>query len=203
MSVKIRALPPAVTTQSVTLGGAIVVSALCAMHACAGMVRAVQLGRKQQVLERGDSVYGGPGGRRMAMDLILLLLVFLVALGLGLNHHKHRSVVPAFMIVLLGLLFSIKPARLLMESLWQLGPVFLRARMKVGESLQRVQSRIFRRGSENGEGTGEDTEDDNDVFDENDLTAVTRPELLAAEVMRLRRKVVELEEKLDLPPRGS
>lgn len=49
-------------------------------------------------------------------------------------------------------------------------------------------------GGEGAEGKG----DEHDyIFDERDLSAATRPEALAAEVMRLRRKMAEMEERLE------
>lgn len=159
---------------------------------------------RQRALSRRDSVFGGSRKARIYKDLILLLAIGLVVAGLVLTRpKKHGRVVPICMMVGLGLLFSYKPLRALREAeeefvgqlaLLRILVCALWPRHGLG---RRRRGRKGRRGSDGGESEHED------MFDEHDLSAATRPEALAAEVIRLRRKVAALEDKLEAAGDGA
>jgi hypothetical protein len=95
------------------------------------------------------------------------------------------------MMVGLALLFSYKPLRALREAHDEFVGQLLLLQIMVRALWP---SRVGRRGKHSKDG-GKHAHDD--IFDEHDLSVATRPEVLAAEVIRLRRKVVELEEKIE------
>ncbi len=215
----------------VALASALVVAALCALHATAGIVRGLRatapgsysgMGDSRQTapaaaaagssagageareraLSRKDSVFGGPRKARIYKDLVLLLAIGLVVAGLVLTRPKrHGRVVPICMMVGLGLLFSYKPLRALREAEQEFVGQLVLLRILVCAFWPRHgRGRQGRKGSYGGRG-GES--EHADMFDERDLSAATRPEALAAEVIRLRRKVAALEERLEEPAEGD
>jgi len=158
-------------------------------------------------LTRKDSVYGGSPSSRLLKDLLLLLLLILSITSLLLTHPPHGNVIPITMMSGLALLFSYKPLRALREAKEEFIGQMLLLQILVKAlwpSLSLQGGRRRRRGSSKGGGGGREggrkggREGDHDyIFDERDLSAATRPEALAAEVMRLRRKVAEMEEKME------
>lgn len=153
-----------------------------------------------RALSRRDSVYGGSSKARIYKDLVLLLAIGLVVAGLVLTRpRRHGRVVPVCMMVGLGLLFSYKPLRALREAEEEFVGQLVLLRILVTALWPRHGLRRGRRGwkgSWAGGDKGKGSEHE-DMFDEHDLSAATRPEALAAEVIRLRRKVAALEERLD------
>ena len=207
------------------LASALLVAALCALHATAGIVRGLRatapgsyagmgdgggqgkeagvaaLDAKGRALSRRDSVYGGPSKARVYKDLVLLLAIGLAVTGLVLTRPpRHGRVVPICMMVGLGLLFSYKPLRALRKAEEEFVGQLVLLRILVTSLWprhgRRRGGRGGRRGSWAGGDKGRDSEHE-DMFDEHDLSAATRPEALAAEVIRLRRKVAALEERIE------
>ena len=110
------------------------------------------------------------------------------------------------MMIGLALLFSYKPFYALREAKEEFvgQMLLLQILVKALRPSLSLQGGRGRRGSgkggggERGGGKGWGREGDDDyIFDERDLSAATRPEALAAEVIRLRRKVAEMEEKIE------
>ena len=196
---------------------AIFASVLCALHALAGILRGLraalpgpynnldatankqQQQQQKQPLMRADSTYGGTKKSSIVKDLILLLLLILTVTGLVITRPRHLKVVPICMMVGLALLFSYKPLRALREARDEFVGQLLMLQVLV-KALWPQRGRHGRQKSGGGKGGagGHYTADDHDyIFDEHDLSAATRPEALAAEVMRLRRKVAEMEDRLE------
>jgi len=158
-------------------------------------------------LTRKDSVYGGSTSSRLVKDLLLLLLLLLSITSLLFTHPPHGKVIPIIMMSGLALLFSYKPLRALREAKEEFIGQMLLLQILVKAlwpSLSLQGGRRKRRGSSKTGGGGREggregaREGDHDyIFDERDLSAATRPEALAAEVMRLRRKMAEMEEKME------
>eukprot|EP00624_Nannochloropsis_granulata_P007363 evm.model.NODE_7317_length_6650_cov_13.684361.2 len=157
-------------------------------------------------LTRKDSVYGDSPSSRILKDLILLLLLLLSITSLFLTHPPHGKVIPIIMMIGLALLFSYKPFYALREAKEEFvgQMLLLQILVKALRPSLSLQGGRGRRGSgkggggERGGGKGWGREGDDDyIFDERDLSAATRPEALAAEVIRLRRKVAEMEEKIE------
>ncbi|KAM3570220.1 hypothetical protein VYU27_007700 [Nannochloropsis oceanica] len=157
-------------------------------------------------LTRKDSVYGDSPSTRLIKDLILLLLLVLSIISLFLTHPPHEKVIPIIMMIGLALLFFYKPFRALREAKEEFVGQMLLLQILVKAlqpslSLQRGRGRRgSSKGGEGRRGGGKEwgRERDHDyIFDERDLSAATRPEALAAEVIRLRRKVAEMEEKIE------
>lgn len=205
------------------LASALLVAALCALHATAGIVRglratapgsyagmgdaggqgkeAAAADAKGRALSRHDSVYGGPSKARVYKDLVLLLAIALAVAGLVLTRPpRHGRVVPICMLVGLGLLFSYKPLRALREAEEEFVGQLVLLRILVTSLWPRHGRRRGGRGGRRGSWAGGDKgreSEHEDMFDEHDLSAATRPEALAAEVIRLRRKVAALEERIE------
>ncbi|TFJ84058.1 hypothetical protein NSK_004532 [Nannochloropsis salina CCMP1776] len=149
---------------------------------------------------RRDSIYGGSPSSRLYKDLILLLLILLGIAGLLLAHPPARKVADVLMLSGLALLFSYKPLRALRDAkedfVGQL--LLLHILLKAVWPAFLTSSRRGRGASVGGGEGAEGKGDEHDyIFDERDLSAATRPEALAAEVMRLRRKMAEMEERLE------
>lgn len=204
------------------LSAALFVSVLCALHATAGIVRGIRASlpegydkfsnnnnssssssatgsysaKKQQQLppslSRRDSVYGGSRKSRIIKDLILLLGIILTIVGLTLTRPRNGRVVPICMMVGLALLFTYKPLRALREAqeefvgqlilIQMLVRILWAPKCKIGKKGKHASGSVY---------------DNDDIFDERDLSAATSAEALAAEVIRLRRKVVQLEDKIE------
>lgn len=188
---------------------ALFVSMLCALHCTAGIVRRLadpnSKGRRPRAssqdsittagggsssgrsadLKRADSVYGGSSSQRLMWDFGLLTLIFLAALGLALTKPAGGSPSPLVMVVGLGALFAYKPVRALRE----VSDLFL-TQMTVIRQLVAGLRQSDKAASQKG---GSEVDD---VFDERDLSRTASPEVLAAEVIRLRRKIAELEDKV-------
>lgn len=149
--------------------------------------------QQQSSYSRKDSVYGGDNRSRVYKDFLLLSFIILSALALILvrqqeyarDHHHH--VTSICMMVGLALLFSYKPLRMVNEMKEEFVGQFVLVKMLINGLI------VYGKGGKGSSGIHEH----DDIFDENDLSMATRPEVLAAEVIRLRRRVVELEEKLE------
>lgn len=161
--------------------------------------------REQALRGRGGMYRGSCNKARIYEDVVLFVSIGLVVLGLVLTRPtKHGHAVPLCLMVELGLLFSYKPLRALRamheEFVGQLALLrVLVCTLWPRHGLKhRGQSRQGRPGSAGGDGHEQGCESDfQDMFDEHDLSAATHPAALAAEVIRLRRKVAALEEKLE------
>jgi hypothetical protein len=162
---------------------------------------------RERALSRRDSVFGGSSKARIYKDLFLLLAIALVVAGLVLTRPKrHGRVVPICMMVGLGLLFSYKPLRALREAEEEFVGQLIFLRILVCALWPRHGGgRRGRKGSYGGSsgGHGGGQSEHQEMFDERDLSAATRPEALAAEVIRLRRKVATLEDRLEATADGE
>jgi hypothetical protein len=164
---------------------AVVAAILCVLHSTAGIIRGLKRKRRAEgQMTRSDSLYGASRHHRTLKDSVLLCFIVLSAVGQCLTYEHGRSVASISMVVGLGCLFLYKPLRALHEGKKQLLQV---------PRIRGVIESVWpgKKGAREGE-----NEEEDEVFDEARLVAKSTPHELAAEVVQLRRKMLELEDRL-------
>jgi len=169
---------------------ALAVSSLTAIHALAGILRKARVfshlsARESQYLRRADSVYGTSTVNRTLMDAALVMAIVLVVVGLFLSNDRPQTVAPTALLLAQGILLSYKPYKALQQSNEHaLSQFFL--------LISLVSALIHEPKSKKSKG-------DDDVEDEKELGKSRTQMDLAAEILRLRRRVHELEGASDPP----